>query len=347
MRFKNEEDNPVASASVTLADSEYNYSLTTDSNGEITSVIVAGTYTVNCSGYSLDVTSITVLADQTFDFIATELTDFSYTGSVQTKTLKPGTYKIECWGAQGGSYNSTTYYGGKGGYSVGELTVDTQTTLYIYVGGQGTGGTSAGAKAGGFDGGGSGYSTTTTYIECGGGGASDVRIGQDSLYARVIVAGGGGGSGSYSSSYRYAGGAGGGTSGATPSQYSTSYKAGTGGTQTARGNSYYGSTANSTSYGSLAAFGVGAGSTSTSYQITGGGGGWYGGGYSRRGAGGGGSGYVYTSSTASSYPSGCLLNSSYYLANAQTIAGNTSMPSTSGSTETGHEGNGFVRITKI
>ena len=62
---------------------------------------------------------------------------------------------------------------------------------------------------------------------------------------------------------------------------------------------------------------------------------------------GGGSGYVYNSSTASNYPSGCLLNSSHYLANSQTIAGNASMPSTSGSTETGHSGNGFVRITKI
>ena len=61
----------------------------------------------------------------------------------------------------------------------------------------------------------------------------------------------------------------------------------------------------------------------------------------------GGSGYVYTSSTASSYPSGCLLNSSYYLSNAQTIAGNTSMPSTSGGTETGHSGNGYARITLV
>ena len=40
--------------------------------------------------------------------------------------------------------------------------------------------------------------------------------------------------------------------------------------------------------------------------------------------GGGGSGYVYTSSTAKNYPSGCLLNSSYCLTDAQTIAGNNS-----------------------
>jgi hypothetical protein len=63
--------------------------------------------------------------------------------------------------------------------------------------------------------------------------------------------------------------------------------------------------------------------------------------------GGGGSGYVYTSSTASSYPSGCLLNSSMYLASASTNAGTTSFTSPTGSSETGHSGNGYVRITVI
>ena len=86
------------------------------------------------------------------------------------------------------------------------------------------------------------------------------------------------------------------------------------------------------------------------YESGGGGGGWYGGGApgsnDHGGSGGGGSGYVYTSSTASNYPSGCLLNSSYYLTNAQTIAGNQSFPSpTSSSNETGHSGNGYARIT--
>ena len=76
------------------------------------------------------------------------------------------------------------------------------------------------------------------------------------------------------------------------------------------------------------------------------GGGWYGGGGSQDdGSAGGGSGYVYTSSTASNYPSGCLLNSSYYLTNAQTIAGNTSFPAPGGGNETGHSGNGYARIT--
>lgn len=86
----------------------------------------------------------------------------------------------------------------------------------------------------------------------------------------------------------------------------------------------------------------------------GGGGGWYGGGGaydndsdSDGRNGGGGSGYIYTASTASNYPSGCLLNSSHYLSDAQTATGATSFPSPTGANETGHTGNGYARITVI
>ena len=98
----------------------------------------------------------------------------------------------------------------------------------------------------------------------------------------------------------------------------------------------------------------GRGGPASNYSCGGGGGGWYGGGGAYDSDpdadgrnGGGGSGYIYTSSTASNYPSGCLLNSSYYLANASTIAGNTAFTSPTGSSETGHTGNGYVRITVI
>lgn len=66
-----------------------------------------------------------------------------------------------------------------------------------------------------------------------------------------------------------------------------------------------------------------------------------------RGSGGG--GYVYTSEYASYYPSGCLLNSSYYLTSASTTSGSneTTFPSPSGGTENGHSGNGYCRITKM
>lgn len=99
-------------------------------------------------------------------------------------------------------------------------------------------------------------------------------------------------------------------------------------------------------------FGIGA--TGTTTRAAGAGGGWYGGYAGGNGGSGnhmgasGGSGYVYTSSTASNYPSGCLLNSSYYLTNAETKAGSTSFPSpTSNGNETGHSGNGYARITPV
>lgn len=339
LRFKDEEDSPVTGASVTVSNSENTYSLTTDSNGEATTTMINGTYNLSCSGYSLTPSQITVSSNATIDIVAAapSIMDFSYTGAVQNTTLRAGTYKIECWGAQGG-YRSSTAYGGKGGYSVGELTLSQNTNIYVYVGGSGnTGGTS-----GGFNGGG----MRATYA--GGGGGSDVRIGTDSLYARVIVAGGGGSDGATSKQGMYGGGT---TGGTTTESYGTG---GGGGTQTSGGTGSSSASGSGTS-GTYGAFGVGGcGYAARSGYAGAGGGGWYGGagsypdgsGDDDRG-GGGGSGYVYNSSTASSYPSGCLLDSSHYLANSQTIEGNASMPSTSGGTETGHSGNGFIRITKI
>ena len=55
-----------------------------------------------------------------------------YSGTYKSITLPKGTYKLECWGAQGGSssYHNTT--GGKGGYSTGVYTI-TNNTTYIYI----------------------------------------------------------------------------------------------------------------------------------------------------------------------------------------------------------------------
>ena len=238
-------------------------------------------------------------------------TNFTYTGECTTYIAKSdGYYNLEVWGAQGGNYN-TTYVGGLGGYSKGIVHLTKGTTLYVCVGGQPqTVTTTKTAVPGGFNGGGNGfnrdYSSTYTYGQAGGG-ATDIRIGQNSLYARVIVAGGGSGSNNRTSGY-----AGGGTSG-------ISGQSGYAGTQTSAGTG--------------GSFGQG-GSASTSgnnykYGASGGGGGFYGGGagtsysdstnYDKYS--GGGSGYVYTQVTASSYPSGCLLNSNYYLASASTTEG--------------------------
>ena len=286
--------------------------------------------------------------------------NFPYTGTVQTITLGRGVYKLEVWGAQGGSYSTSYAVGGNGGYSYGTITLkDKATTLYIYSGGQGTAYTTStytSQGGGGFNGGGG-----AGYRGGGGGGASDIRIGQDSLYARVIVAGGGGGAYAYSTSYKANGGAGGGTNGISGNYYSSSYSGwvGGGGSQTAGGTGGTGSSTNY--YGKAGTFGIGGNTgykyNSTSYYSAGaGGGGWYGGGaagnYSsssrnRACGGGGGSGYIYAESTATNYPSGCLLTSKYYLTDAATIAGNTSFISPTGTTETGHTGNGYCRITCI
>ena len=262
-----------------------------------------------------------------------DILNFDYTGTVQTVTLPKGTYKLECWGAQGGYSSSNSGIevgmGGKGGYSAGTITLNQKTLIYIYTGEVGS--ISGNGKAdGGFPNGGSSWASNTSEGAGGGGGSSDIRIGTDSLYARVIVAGGGGGGGEDNETGGYGGGETGGTSGS-----------GTPGSQTAP--SGY--------------FGIGG---HTSYDGGGGGGGWYGacpaGGQttpatsnsgSDTSGSPGGSGYVYTSSTASNYPSGCLLNSSYYLSDAKTIAGNTSFTSPTGSSETGHSGNGYCRITVI
>ena len=125
--------------------------------------------------------------------------DFAYTGSAQSITLQPGKYKLEVWGAQGGrgSTSGSNYFGGNGGYSVGSIGFEETTTLFVAVGGKGGDCNGAYVGSGGYNGGGTSDSTGYGYGSGGGGGGTDIRIGEDSLYARVIVAGGGGGGGTY------------------------------------------------------------------------------------------------------------------------------------------------------
>lgn len=270
-------------------------------------------------------------------FVEIETTRYPYTGQSQTVTLDPGLYRLRCWGAQGGSYNNT-YQGGAGGYSEGIIRLEEPMTLYLYAGGQPSPvTTSTDPTVGGFNGGGVGeyttYNGTTTYAQSGGG-ASDIRIGSDSLYARVIVAGGGGGASNRFNALttRYGGGL-------TAGAYDSTYQA----TQT---SGYQ--------------FGVGASSKDVgNYKFVNAasGGGWYGGNASINYSdstqydsyNSGGSGYVYTEETASNYPSGCLLNSSYYLSDAKTIAGNMSIPDPNdfSQTTTGRLGNGYITISKV
>ena len=205
---------------------------------------------------------------------------------------KSGYYKVETWGAQGGSYDNN-YYGGYGGYSRGMIYLDEGDTLYINVGGQGVKSTKTSKEfAGGYNGGGSAYGYTDKFVGSGGGAThiatasgllSSLSENKDSV---IIVSGGGGGS-AYGS-YRNAGGNGGGIQGANG--YSSRGNYGHGGTQTEGGTGLSGG--DIVTNGS---FGQGANSVNNG---TGGGGGWYGGGGGKWDASaGGGSGYLSTSLT--------------------------------------------------
>lgn len=149
-------------------------------------------------------------------FPSGNVANFGYTGAVQEITLPKGRYKIQCWGAQGGSnaayssYGITAQAGGKGGYSEGVLTLTQKTTLYIFVGGQGGSSGNGGWNGGGGGSGSSSYNSSGTNgvsrMGCGGG-ATDIALvtssmtyssyrnnrSSASLLSRIIVAGGGSG----------------------------------------------------------------------------------------------------------------------------------------------------------
>ncbi|MBQ8035595.1 MAG: hypothetical protein IJ268_01255 [Proteobacteria bacterium] len=279
-----------------------------------------------------------------------QVQNFEYTGKVQSVNLPAGKYKLEVWGAKGGDGSGV---GGLGGYSTGTLTLTQSSNLYIYVGGQGSGqtGNQSGQNLnpGGFNGGGENYNTSGQGAS--GGGATDIRIAQDNLYSRVIVAAGGGG-GAWNGAI---GGAAGGTTGINGGYTSgwATWAYGLGGTQTAGGSYtgqvYSGYSPHITTAGSIGQGGSGNG---WSHGGGGGGGGWYGGGGATINGGGGGSSWVYTASNFNTWKSGnatdankYTLNSNYYLTSTQLTAGNASMPSPKGGTETGHAGNGYARIT--
>lgn len=247
-----------------------------------------------------------------------------YSGTYKAVTLPPGTYQLECWGAQGGS---VVGLGGKGGYSIGIYVIKQQTTLYLYVGGCPTtyiGGYNGGGNAsrsGGAAGGGA------THIALLNGLLKTLSTNKDKI---ILVAGAGGGD----HSNNYTGGYGGGTSGGQgESMGSNGQYAGSPGTQT---NGGVGNNAHKYTDGGFGYGGQGyttQSSTSDSYTIAGGGAGLYGGsgGYYAYASGCGGSGYVNTS----------------LLTSASTKAGNVSFKDYSGSIVTGHSGNGAIKITVL
>ena len=274
---------------------------------------------------------------------------FDYTGSVQEFAVPcTGDYKLETWGAQGGSVKGMeNYEGAKGGYSVGNINVSNTSNLYVVVGGQGTSlddNNVVSISGNSYNGGGLNSSQgTTSYYGSGSGGATHIATITGTLEslssnkeAVLIVAGGGGGSATSSTSVNNTttnghGGAGGGNpaiDGMTTDTSASVRTAGTGATITTIGR-----TDSRKSAYTEATFGAGC-KASGDYDNNGmgfmrvpGGGGYYGGGCGIHSGGGGGSGYVGGTT------------------NGQTIAGNQTITEPDGTTATGHSGNGYARIT--
>jgi len=277
--------------------------------------------------------------------------NFDYTGSERTFTVPvSGTYKIETWGAQGGSYSSNVI-GGYGGYSVGQVSLEKGDVLYINVGGSGqsTGCLSLAISYGGYNGGGNGINHKSHDDSCSssGGGATSVSTIagllstlSSSTDTILIVAGGGGGAGYQSHDsdtyYMVSSGSGGGYIGVRGvSSYKTVLLYSSGGTQTGAGieGEIYGSNG-------LGSFGLGSNGVDES---PGGGGGFYGG-NSQRFSAGGGSGYIGNS---------LLTNKVMYCYNcSESSDESTKTISTANVSSTpisnyAKIGNGYARITLI
>lgn len=116
--------------------------------------------------------------------VANDSYAFSYTGKYQEFIVPNNTrYRIQLWGAQGGDYDSS-FRGGFGGYTEGEINLLKGTKLYIYVGGQPS------------------SDKNNLYGGWNGGGATDIRTvpttakttwnSKESLASRIMVASGGG-----------------------------------------------------------------------------------------------------------------------------------------------------------
>jgi Glycine rich protein len=226
------------------------------------------------AGGSFAVASISTPAQVQISY--TPPVGFAFTGGEQTFTVPAGVSSVHVV-AVGGAGGATNAAGGAAAEVTGNLPVTPGQTLYVEVGGNGSG-----TGAGGFNGGGTGAG--------GGGGAADVRTSPRAAGLapdhRLIVAGGGGGGGGVGEGAPGAGGAAGATGGTASEGVE---EGGHAGTQGAGGIGGGGSGAE----GHAGALGLGGEGGAAGTIGGGGGGGYYGGGGGGAGlsiAGGGGGG---------------------------------------------------------
>lgn len=276
---------------------------------------------------------------------------FNYTGSEQSFTVPcTGNYKMETWGAQGGSYDNS-YHGGYGGYSTGNISLKENQKLYVNVGGQGI------ELQGGYNGGGT---VTDGNLGRAGGGATHIATStgllknfEKNLSNLIIVSGAGGGAAKRGEGYGDGnGGSAGGYLGSNGESVNHTngfgYGYGTGGSQTTGGHIVWtagtyniSSTQLTYSYG---LFGIGRGTNDGAAYATGGGAGFYGGGGAFHGGAGGGSGYIGNSllSNKAMYCYNCATSND---SSTKTIS--TTNVSSTATANYAKKGNGYAKITYL
>lgn len=298
---------------------------------------------------------------------------FEYGYSGNSQLFQPpldGIYKVELWGAGGGYIGNGGYTTSSlGGYTSGNIVLDKNDSLYVYIGENG-----ANSTNGKFNGTQTNPSYSSSLINDGGG-ATDIRLvngnwyGFDSLKSRIMVAAGAGSGG-----WNSRGGEGGGLQGYTSTMYHVaagSNYMGKGATQTTGGLGGE----NTTSINGK--FGIGSICLGSPKQAGQGGGGYYGGGSgygvtgTDHGAGGGGSSFISGHSGCDAIAENSIESniihtgqsihySNYSFTDTIMIDGKgyswtttkgssvVGMPTYSGSgTMTGNSGHGYAKITLI
>lgn len=285
-----------------------------------------------------------------------EVYQYGYTGDVQTFTVpRDGYYKIELWGAQGGSNEFSS--GGKGAYTEGYVYLNKNQNLYIYVGGMGNNANNTTAM-GGYNGGGKSVTSNENDIAGSGGGATDIRLinGNDStsLNSRIMVAAGGGGA-YYFKSFIGAGGAGGALNGIQAESLQCTNRILTLGSVATQNVGAYNNFCSTVDYSNnpVLESGFGFGADGTRFH-SGGGAGYYGGGNGYATGGSGGSSFIsgYDGCDAVDQNGNHTGQSVHYsgikFSNSNMISGDLSMPTYDGTNiMVGNSGDGYAKITYV
>ena len=286
---------------------------------------------------------------------------------------KAGSYRIQCWGAQGGG--SGSYPGGRGAYTKGDLPLTKGENLYVCVGQNGSYGANAGSLIYGaellekskfeiFNNGCPNIRYTTYAAWCyAGGGSTDIRLNNgngdwkdfNSRKSRIMVAASGGGSMLYHAAQPATDA--GGLNGYSGRTTGSDGAAATAATQISRGKNGTGS---NVGVDSNKRFGI---VIWIPRSLGGAGSGYYSGGDANHGGGAVGtgstgscfiSGYTGCNAISASSTENNIIHtgqpnhySGKVFTNTQILDGKSSMPTPSGGTETGHTGDGVCIITQV